>query len=152
MIRLFHGGIAGLNPGDLIEPGHGRKHHDGCPWCEARARGEAHLGIDPLAEAGRVYCTTNRLYAKHYASLWGRGDLYTVEAVDFMVSSQEDTIESFKAPALRVLSVLERAVLLCPSERRRLLREWTAADEAADRRDKATQDALNDYDLSMGGL
>jgi len=133
--RLFHGGVPGLQPGDLIEPGHDRNHHDGCPWCEARARGEAHLGIDPLAEPGRVYCTTNRLYAKHYASLWGRGDLYGVEAVEWMVSSYEDTIESYKTDALRVTSVLERAVLLTPSERRRLLREWTEADRLADVRD-----------------
>jgi len=136
-LRLFHGGVPGLLPGDLILPGHGRRHHDGCPWCEARARGEAHLGIDPLAEGDRVYCTTNRLYAKHYASLWGRGDLYGVEPVEWMVSSQEDTIESFKTDSLRVTSVLERAVLLTFSERRRLLREWTAADAAADARDRA---------------
>lgn len=134
-LRLFHGGIDGLRPGDLIEPGHRRKHHAGCPWCQARAAGGAHLGMDPLAEAGRVYCTTNRVYAKHYASLWGRGDLYAVEPVDWMVTSTEDTIESFKAPALRVLAVLERAVLLTMSERRRLYREWTAADTAAAARD-----------------
>lgn len=132
--RLFHGGIDGLHAGDVIEPGHGRRHYDGCPWCEARAAGDAYLGMDPLAEEGFVYCTTNRLYAKHYASLWGRGDLYGVEAVERIVASTEDTVESFKAPALRVTSVLERAVLLTPSERRRLLREWTAADAVADAR------------------
>jgi hypothetical protein len=141
-LRLFHGGVPNLHPGDLIVPGHSRNHHDGCPWCEARARGEAHLGMDALAEEGRVYCTTSRLYAKHYASLWGRGDLYGVEAVEWAVSSTEDTIESFKAPALQVVSVLERAVLLTPSERRRLYREWTAADLlAADAHDRAAVSA-----------
>lgn len=128
---LFHGGIPGLRIGDLIEPGHDRKAHDGCPWCEARARGEAHLGIDPIAaESDRVYFTTNRLYAKHYASLWGNGDLYRVEPVGDVLPSREDSIESFTSPALRVAAVLDRMVLLTMSERRRLFREWGQADSA----------------------
>lgn len=127
----FHGGVPGLRLGDLIEPGHDRKAHEGCPWCEARARGEAFQGIDPLAgEPDRVYFTTNRLYAKHYASLWGYGDLYRVEPVGEVLPSREDAIESFTAPALRVAAVLDRMVLLTMSERRRLFREWGRADEA----------------------
>lgn len=114
------------------EPGHERQAHDGCPWCEARARDEAHQGLDgPSQHRDRVYATTDRLYAKHYASLWGRGDLYRVEAVGEAVRSTEDTIESWHAPALRVVAVLDRAVLLTMSERRRLFREWGAADRRA---------------------
>lgn len=129
--RLFHGGIPGLRVGDLIEPGHGRRHHDGCPWCEARAKGEAHLGMDgPSQRQDRVYATSSRLYAKHYASLWGRGDLYRVEPVGEAERSTEDSIETWCAPALRVVAVLDRAVLLTMSERRRLDREWAAADRA----------------------
>lgn len=129
---LYHGGVPDLRVGDLIEPGHERMAHPGCPWCAARTRGEAHLGIDgPSEDADRVYCTTNRLYAKHYASLWGRGDLYRVEPVGDLARSTEDTVESFKAPALRVAAVLDRAVLLTRSERRRLYREWRASDERA---------------------
>lgn len=129
---LFHGGKPDLRVGDLIEPGHERMAHPGCPWCEARTRGAAHLGIDgPAEDADRVYCTTNRLYAKHYASLWGRGDLYRVEPVGELVPSTEDTLESFKAPALRVAAVIDRVVLLTNSERRRLFREWGAADRRA---------------------
>jgi hypothetical protein len=129
---LFHGGVPFLNVGDLLEPGHDRKAHEGCPWCEARARGEAHLGMDPLAqETARVYCTTNRLYAKHYASLWGRGDLYRVEPIGDLQLSLEDTVDSFHAPALRIVAILDRAVLLTWSERRRLHREWGVADALA---------------------
>lgn len=129
---LFHGGMPDLRPDDLIEPGHARRHHDGCPWCEARAAGGAHLGIDgPSARADRVYATTNRLYAKHYASLWGRGDLYRVEPVGELERSAEDSIESYHAAQLRVAAVLDRVVLLTWSERRRLAREWEAADRAA---------------------
>lgn len=129
---LFHGGIPDLRAGNVIEPGHGRKAHAGCPWCAARAAGRAHLGMDgPSLHGDRVYATTNRLYAKHYASLWGRGDLYRVEPVGQLELSIEDHIESFTAPAFRVAAVLDRVVLLTDSERRRLLREWTAADAAA---------------------
>lgn len=129
---LFHGGIPGLRVGDIIEPGHDRHPHPGCPWCEARANGDAYRGIDgPSLDSDRVYCTTNRLYAKHYASLWGRGDLYRVEPVGPLVESTEDTVESFKAHALRVVAVYERAVRLTNTERRRLWREWGAADRAA---------------------
>lgn len=128
--RLFHGGVPGLRPGDVIEPGHERQAHVGCPWCEARAAGGAHLGIDPLGLIDRVYATSNRMYAKHYASLWGYGDLYRVDPVGDLESSTEDTIESWHAPALRVVAVIDRAVLLTPAERRRLFREWTAADHA----------------------
>lgn len=131
---LWHGGVPGLKPGDLITPGSDRKHHDGCPWCEARkqqAAGGPAPAIDPLPLTGRVYCTTNRLYAKHYASLYGRGWLYRVEPVGDLVRSLEDTIETWTAEALRVVSVYEKAVLLTNTERRRLWREWTAADQRA---------------------
>ncbi|MCM6776250.1 hypothetical protein NDR87_18850 [Nocardia sp. CDC159] len=128
--RLFHGGVPDLRVGEVIEPGHGRRHHDGCPWCEARARGEAHLGMDgPSQHADRVYLTPNRLYAKHYASLWGRGDLYRVEPMGELARSTEDSVETFTAPAARVVAILDRAVLLTMSERRRLYREWEAADK-----------------------
>ena len=62
----WHGGVPGLKPGDILQPGHNRKLHDGCPYCEARARGEAHQGIDgPSQQADKIYLTTDRLYAKH---------------------------------------------------------------------------------------
>lgn len=132
MSALFHGGVPGLRIGDLIKPGHERQLHDGCPWCRTRAHGEAGAdGIDDrTGRRDRVYATTSRLYAKHYASLWGRGDLYRVEPVGDVEPSREDSIESLCAPALRVVAVLDRAVLLTDSERRRLWREWTAADKA----------------------
>lgn len=130
-VSLYHGGVPGLAPGDLIEPGHKRRSHKGCPWCEARDRGEAHEGTDPPSgRPDRVYATGHRLYAKHHASLWGAGDLYRVEPVGEAEVSEEDTIPSVCAPALRVVSVLDRAVRLTDKERRRLLRDWTAADRA----------------------
>jgi hypothetical protein len=128
-MRLFHGGVPSLRPGDLIEPGHERKVHDGCAWCAARA--ELPPGEDGLPLlAAAVYLTPERLYAIHYASLYGRGDLYRVEPVGELQRSTEDTVETWTAPAARVIAVLDRAVLLTRSERRRLYRLWGKADEA----------------------
>lgn len=129
----WHGGVPDLRPGDLIEPGHERAVHDGCTWCEARANGEAGPGgLDgPSKRSDRVYVTSHRLYAKHHASLWGRGDLYRVEPVGDVEASSEDTIETVTCAAARVVAVYERAVLLTMTERRRLWREWGEADSRA---------------------
>ena len=128
--RYYHGGVDGLKTGDLLIPGQGRKHHPGCPWCEARAKGEAHLGMDPLAQREAVYFTTDKLYAKHYASLYGVGDLYRVEPVGVALPSEEDSYETYTAATVRVVGVVERAVRLTDKERRRLSRDWKAADRA----------------------
>ena len=128
--RLFHGGVPGLRPGDLIEPGHERKPHEGCAWCAARAELAPTLDGLPLHE-DRVYLTPERSYARYYASLYGRGDLYQVEAIGHLQMSTEDTVETWTAPAARVLVAVDRAVLLTMGERRRLYRSWGAADAAA---------------------
>ncbi|MCQ9384402.1 hypothetical protein [Brevibacterium moorei] len=128
----YHGGIPGLKPGDLIEPGHERKQHDGCPWCEARAQGEAFNGMDgPSLHPDRVYASCSRLYARFHASLYGHGDLYRVEPIGVWRASQEDSMPSITAPAFQVAAVLDRAVELTMTERRRLTREWREADRAA---------------------
>lgn len=133
-MRLFHGGVPGLRVGDVIEPGHERRTHDGCVYCEARAKGqtavspEGHLIDGPSQRQDRAYATTHRLYAKHYASLWGHGDLYRVTTDGAVESSTEDSFETVCAERLVVAGVLDRAVLLTWSERRRLWREWGEAD------------------------
>lgn len=66
--------------------------------------------------------TSDRLYAKHYAALLGPGDLYRVDPMGEVQRSTEDPIESFHAPVVRVAAVLDRAVRLTVSERRRLER------------------------------
>jgi hypothetical protein len=132
--RLWHGGVPDLRPGDLIQPGHDRRLHDGCPWCDARQRGQVGPGgIDgPSQRADQVYVTSERLYAKWYASLWGRGDLYRVEPVGELTASTEDSWPSWTTPTARVLAVVDRAVLLTNTERRRILREWIAWDALRD--------------------
>lgn len=124
----YHGGVDGLKVGDILQPGHSRKQHDGCPWCLARENGEAHLGLDGPSQRAEVYFTPNRLYAKFHASMYGYGDLYRVEPIGEVTRSSEDSLESYTAPSARIVSVYERAVQLTWTERRRLDREWAAAD------------------------
>ena len=124
-MRLYHGGAPGLLPGAIITPQYERPALPGCAICAARFAGTPI--VDPLAMPGMVYATTNRLYALHYASLYGRGDLYRVE-MENPVRSTEDTVESYRAPSAVVVAVLTRAALLTMSERRRLMRMWADAD------------------------
>lgn len=134
---FWHGGVPDLRPGDVIRPGHERRFVDGCRWCEAHRRGSGLPAVldGPPVHADMVYITTVREYGRYYASLYGRGDLYRVEPVGDVERSVEDTVETWMAPAARVVSVFDRAVLLTWSQRRRLFRMWGAADElvAADR-------------------
>lgn len=130
MMRLFHGGAPSLRVGDLIEPGHDRRVHEGCTWCASRAELPAEQDGLPRHQ-DRVYLTTERWYAQYYASLFGRGDLYQVEPIGDLERSTEDNVESWTAPAARIIAVLDRAVLLTPSQRRRLAILWGRADIAA---------------------
>lgn len=126
--RLYHGGVPGLRVGDLLTGGQTRRMHEGCAWCQARADGTAEE--DRASEhPDDVYVSASRPYSRFYASLWGLGDLYRVEPVDGdLVPSTEDTWASFRAPAVRVAAVLERAVRLTDHDRRALMRQWRRQD------------------------
>ena len=132
-MRYFHGGIPGLKPGDLITP-HPPNVVDGCAICAAKAAGlqpfVEGLGIvDPLTgRPDRVYITSDREYARFYASKHPRGDLYVVEPEGDVEPSTEDHFPTWSVPAARVRSVYDRYVLLTPKQRRQLLRRWTQAD------------------------
>ncbi|WP_150112994.1 hypothetical protein [Streptomyces violaceusniger] len=128
--RLFHGGVAGLEAGQLILP-HEPKYLDGCPDCEANRRGEA-TAISPLTQhQDRVYVCSDALYARHYASKWVLGDLYRVRPVGLVEVSDEDRFATWKCEAAEVVAVVERAVRMTDAERRRLFRRWTVADRVA---------------------
>ena len=129
--RLWHGGIPGLRVGDVLTGGQQRKHHDGCAFCEARAKGESLGGIDPPSKLQGVYVTSDKEYARHYASLWGYGDLYVVEPLGELVPSKEDHFLSWVVSSARVVSVYQRAVLLTWTKRRALAKRWKVADEKA---------------------
>ncbi|MFE2994169.1 hypothetical protein ACFXG4_04045 [Nocardia sp. NPDC059246] len=97
-----------MRAGDLFQPQHRRRRNHA------------------TRHADRVFATPDRLYAKHYASIWD-GDLYRVELVGEWQPSSEDPIESFHAPAARVTEVVDRGVVLNLTERKQLARKWTAA-------------------------
>lgn len=85
-MRYFHGGVPGLRPGDLANP-HPPRVLDGCPVCAARAQGltatlYGHPVDPPTRRPDRGYITTDREYARFYASLCWYGDLYTVDPVN----------------------------------------------------------------------
>jgi len=122
-VRLFHGGVPGLRVGDSIEPSPPNV-VDGCPVCEAKKRGESPL-IDPTpAQPNRVYLTTDREYARFYASKWPKGDLYVVSPVGELIESEEDPFPAWTAEGAIVRSVYSRCVQLSWAERRSLLRRW----------------------------
>jgi hypothetical protein len=128
--RYWHGGAPGLNVGDLIEPG--RPHFvDGCEVCDAHRAGQDHA-LDPLTRhTDRVYITTDREYARFYASKYPRGDLYTVQPVGDPVPSDEDHFPAWHVPQARVVSVYDRYVALTPKQRRTLMSRWRRADREA---------------------
>lgn len=123
-LSLFHGGSAGRQPGDLILPRHAEHRYvPGCPDCEAHARGESGpLSGDPPTPPEWVYATSDRQYARYYASRAGLGWLYRVELLGEVEPSEEDAAlaPAWRARSAQVVSVLERAVRLTMRERRRL--------------------------------
>ena len=118
---LYHGGAPGFVAGDYIEP-HETKRIDDCPICA--------VGGDANHLPDRVFASPVRIYAKHYASKWGGGTLYVVEAAEWseLERSEADSIETYHASALRVSRVAERGVVLTASERRHVYRVWKEAD------------------------
>ena len=126
--RLFHGGVPRLHPGDVIEP-HEPNYVDDCPICEAHRKGAeiAVQGqiIDPANHAPEyTFATSDREYARFYASKFPHGDLYVVEPLDELVASECDPFPTWLCKKLRVRSVYERCVELTMPQRRRLAKRW----------------------------
>ena len=124
MSVLYHGGVPGLKPGDLIQPGHSRDNsHDDCPICRKRRELGA-AAPEGTQHPETVYATTDRLYAKSYASLYGRGDVYQVEPIGPLTPTTDegDPAGSYRCPLLKVKRVVDTRVTLTMKERRRLAR------------------------------
>ncbi|WP_330435754.1 hypothetical protein OIC43_36895 [Streptomyces sp. NBC_00825] len=136
MTRYWHGGVPGLAPGDLVEP-HPPAVVDDCPICTARANGQTYTDehgrvIDPpTGRPDRVYITTDREYARFYASKVWLGDLYVVEPAGEIQKSTEDPFPTWTCESARVLSVYSRAVRLTPGQRQTLANRWGRADMAS---------------------
>ena len=125
--RYWHGGAPGLQKGELVVP-HAPNFVDGCPICLAKKNGESPV-LDPASKnPDRVYITTDREYARFYASKFPAGDLYRVEPVGELVLSSEDRFETFVVEAARVTGIVDRGVRLTEKQRRSLLNRWTRRD------------------------
>jgi hypothetical protein len=130
-IRYFHGGAPGLQPGDLIVPGPTHLLDD-CPICQAIKEGRPTPFEQPNQTPERVHVTSDREYARFYASKYPRGDLYVVKPIGELRPSTEDHFETWTAEAARVISVYARFVLLTPRQRLTQFRRWRRADRQAE--------------------
>jgi hypothetical protein len=155
-MKYFHGGIAGLNIGDVVVTADPHI-TDGCPICVARSEGRictvgeyrrwltdqgqravpillklrgvpADLPMDPPSEREAVYVTTDESYAAFYAARSGFGDLYEVCPIGALTRSETDHFPSWTVEAATVTRVLRRGVLRSRRERRELERRWKKAD------------------------
>lgn len=119
----YHGGVPGLRPGELLVPSE-PNFIDDCPICRAKKAG-INTGIDPLTvHPDRIYITSDREYARFYASKYWRGDLYKVEPVGELEPSAEDYFPTWTVASARVIHAYARCVTLTDTQRRALLRRW----------------------------
>ncbi|MFJ9461057.1 hypothetical protein ACIRST_39060 [Kitasatospora sp. NPDC101447] len=136
--RYFHGGVPGLNVGDWIVP-HPPRVHPGCAECEARAKGrqirmpDGRLSEPPTRHPDRAYLSTDKDYARWYASRGWLGDLYRVRPEGDVAESEEDPFPTFTAAAAVIVQVVDRSVRLTDKDRRRRDRRWKCMEDA-DRR------------------
>lgn len=129
---LWHGGVGGLWRGDVIRPDMAaHRYVEGCPHCEAQRAGTWAPGEDPGTPAGFVYATSDREYARFYASRAVLGSLYRVELAD-PEPSVEDKFPSWRGTSARIIEVKERGILLSQAERRRLFIRWGGTDAEFD--------------------
>lgn len=129
-IRYWHGGIPGLRAGDLIVPS-APNYVDNCPICAAKKAG-INTPLDPLTvHPDHVYVTSDREYARFYASKFPKGDLYRVEPIGELTESTEDRFPTWRVPSARVAGLVDRCVTLTDRQRTTLLNKWTAADREA---------------------
>jgi hypothetical protein len=152
----YHGGIGGMQIGDVLVPSPPHV-DDGCPVCVARAAGmvvtvgeyrtwlrlqgpralpvlkmlegaPADAPVDPPTQKRAVYFTTYLAYARWYAAR-SRGDLYEVRPVGSVERSKEDHFPTWTAGSAIVSRVVERRVRLTRKDRREIAKRWKRMDK-----------------------
>ncbi|WP_225099012.1 hypothetical protein [Streptomyces sp. CoH27] len=113
---------------------------DGCKACEARAKGRSvTVGGEAIApRTGRpdlVYITSDRDYARFYASRYWYGDLYTVDPVGRLEPSTEDPFPARCVPLARVVAVFLTPARATPCCAAGSTPTWRAPDEAGLKKD-----------------
>ena len=124
MSILYHGGVRGLNAGDIIEGNHDRHEHDDCPLCRMHTADNP-ADPDRTLHHDYAYCTPIKLYARQYAAICD-GDLYQVRPADDceLLPGDEPGIEEYRCHRLIVVRAVERHVQLTWKDRRKLQR-WS---------------------------
>ena len=126
---LFHGGVPGLWVGDVILPNMAEHRYvPGCKYCEAQ-RTNSEVAFDPPTPPDWVYATSDRPYARCYASRAVRGTLYRIRLEGDVERSTEDPFPTWRGRRAIVVASLERAVTLTMKERRRLFVRWGGTPE-----------------------
>lgn len=125
MAKLYHGGVGGLWVGGVIEPDNAHMRHvEGCQQCAAQAAGVFVKGFDPPTPERWVYATTDREYARYYASRAVRGNLYVVALVGDVEESVEDPFPTWRGRQAVVRRVPEQSITLTMRQRRKLFLRW----------------------------
>jgi len=131
---LFHGGAPDLWKGSVIRPDMAHTRYlDDCPQCRAQKAGAFVQGFDPPTPHGWVYATSDREYARYYASRANRGWLYEVELASDAEPSTEDVFPTWRASSARVVRVLEKRIALTMDERKALFLRWGGTEDEFNR-------------------
>lgn len=120
MTKFYYGGQPNLQPGDIVEPAHLVETHEACTECDELEDG---LRSGEIVWGSQViFFSEERLYAKFYSTLYGRGWLYLVEPVGEYESSKLDRMQSCTTGHLRIVRIVEKSVILKPNEMRQIRR------------------------------
>ena len=129
---LYHGGVAGYWIGDLLTPNNAEHRYvDGCQHCAAQREGRF-LVLDPPTPPDWVYATSDREYARFYASRAVRGSLYRVRLEGDVEPSIEDPFPTWRGRRAIILGVPEIRVTLTMRQRRKLWCRWGGTPEEFD--------------------
>jgi hypothetical protein len=126
---LYHGGVPGFWVGDVLTPNNAEHRYvEGCAHCEAQRTG-SDLAFDPPTPPDWIYATTDREYARYYASRAVGGTLYRVRLEGDIEPSVEDPFPAWRGRRAIVVGVPERNITLTMAERRRLFVRWGGTED-----------------------
>ena len=136
---FWHGGAAGLKPGDLVLP----PSHTGV----VSAAGMAGMPT----RNDRVYFTTVHDVARGYAAHTpGLNAVYRVEPVGDLEKDPDYRAIGFQAPKARVIEVTDTAVSMTPKERMRIHQPYEEYDDGTLIHDETGRLLLSERTASFG--
>ena len=119
---FYYGGKQRLRVDDVIESSLEYPSHEQCIFCNLNKRRDPEYP-DFDAPVGKVLFSSNRLLAEYMAHLFGAGWLYQVEPVGEIESTDLEHLPGFTAEKLRVVKVVDRAIVMPLNKLRKLARQ-----------------------------